>query len=164
MEQQEKQSGLILKYAKRRFDGGFEMEQIHRIERQQAIAQMQRMAQSGAEQSAFELPTAQVAVETAQAASSTPQANRAAIASVQPKTLFSKFYETCLIGPLAICIGVVGILTSCLAIFTFQRVKNEAMVEQARIVLKDCFVAIRKGAIETLTTPVRLFRLATGKA
>jgi hypothetical protein len=155
MEHQQKQSVLVLKYDKRRFDGGMEIDQIRHIERRQSIAQMERMTQPHSL-----LETSMQTVE----APPTDNAPVQAPAEAQTQKRTHKVLDACIVGPLAICIGVVGILTACLAILMFTKMDNQPLLAQARTIMNDCVKSLKKGIVDTLTTPIRVFALITTRA
>lgn len=155
MEQRQQKSAIVLKYAKRRFDGGNECDLIKAIERQQDVDQLNR-AYSGAFTNLKTGFTAPLNL-TPQPAAAAPQA-----APVKPGKR-SKVMEAAIRGPLQVCIGLVGMLTAGLAIVTFRRSRNEVMLEQSQIVFNDCVKAFRQGVWESFTTPVRVLKVALAK-
>ena len=158
MEQHQQKSAIILKYAKRRFDGGNECDLIRSIERQQDVEQLNRAyGASGAFSNAntgFVAPlnlAPQAAPAPAQPAEPTKRDKR------------TQVLEAVVRGPLQVCIGVVGMLTAGLAIVTFRRTNNEAMLQQSNLVFADCLKAFRKGVWESFTTPVRVLKVLFSK-
>lgn len=159
MEQREHKSGLVLKYGKRRFDGGTEIELIRSIEKQKALKQLNELQKQHLNEVQTELATKQPKQE---AEAPTEQAVPEAVAETPPDVK-RRVQEALLLGPLAVCIGSVGVLTAMLAIAAFRQMKNDAMLQQSRLVLKDCWKTLRKGLADSITTPVRVYRAATGK-
>jgi hypothetical protein len=161
MEQREQKSGLVLKYGKRRFDGGNEIELIRSIEKQKALKQLHELQKQHLNEVQMELAARQSGqeAETVPKEETPPQA-----VSATPPDVKRRVWEALLLGPLAICIGSVGIMTAMLAIAAFTQMKNEAMLLQSRQVLKDCWKTLRKGLTDLLSTPVRVYKAATGKS
>jgi threonine dehydrogenase-like Zn-dependent dehydrogenase len=56
-------------------------------------------------------------------------------------------------GPLQICIGLVGMLTASLAIFTFKQAKQDALVQQSKYVFSESFKSVIKGIKDCLKSP-----------
>lgn len=161
MEQRQRKSSLVLKYAKRRFDGGNEADLINVIERQQDIEQLNKLYRhSGSAESMnfnFSAP-----LTLTQEPAAVPQP---VVEQSKPSTVrHSKLGEIALRGPLQICIGLVGILTAGLAIVTFSRHKNDAMLEQSRVVLGECVKSLRKGCWDTVATPIKVLQAILTKA
>lgn len=159
MEQRQQKAVTILKYGKRRFDGGNEAELIRTIERQQEVEQFNRLyypEHAGSAGMSFSAPLSISPLTVQQ----TPEMSQPA---PQPATRFSRFGEIALRGPLQICIGLVGLLTTGLAIVTFHRAQNHMMVAQSRAVFQDCLRTLQQGLWDTLMTPVRLVRAAMQK-
>lgn len=157
MEQRQQKSAIVLKYAKRRFDGGNECDLIRAIERQQDVEQLNR-AYSGAFTNMKTGFTAPLNLAPQPAAAVPPTAE----APVKQGKR-SKVMETLIRGPLQVCIGLVGMLTAGLAIVTFRRCHNEMMLQQSRAVFNDCVKAFRKGIWETCTSPVQVLKVALSK-
>lgn len=149
----QQKTALILKYAKRRFDGGPEVDLIRSIERQNQTDQMSRMY-NGTGVSHPELAPIQ-------AAGSVPMNPATAAPQMDPNAnpvQFSPVAEAVLMGPLQVSVGAVGMMTAALAIFTFRQAKNEVMLQQSKQVFSDCFKTFQKGLWDTLCTPVRVFK------
>jgi hypothetical protein len=159
MEQRQQKSTLVLKYAKRRFDGGNEAELIRVIERQQDIAQLNKLYQNPESTDGLNFNFPSPFNLAPQPVAPQQEAPKKAVHPVR-----SKVWETILRGPLHICIGVVGVLTASLAIVTFRRQGNDLMVEQSRMVFNECVKSLRKGCWDTLTTPVRVVKVLFSKA
>lgn len=125
--QARKEAQLTLKYDKRRYDGGNEIELIRLIEAKQALQEAKRLEKQEA-----------------------------------PKVVNRKktIWEAALLGPMEIAIGLVGILTSGLAIATFKQQGKLPLVEQSQLVMKDCVYTLVKGMWHLITTPVQMARAA----
>jgi hypothetical protein len=149
MEKRQQKTAMILKYAKRRFDGGQEVDLIRAIERQNQTDQLGRMYGQPQDLHAV---TSSVSVPLAPAAA--VQLENQPAAGPKP----SKVWEAVIMGPLQIAIGMVGMLTAGLAIVTFRRVQNEVMLQQGQLIFRDCAQTFRKGLWDTLTTPVRVVK------
>lgn len=141
---QNQKPSTILKYNKRRFDGGFEIEQIRQIESQQAVARLNRLYQE--KQADTAQPCAPVSINPPVQ----PQAPKPA--------RINKHLAAWIMGPLEICIGVVGILTSLLALFTFRQLNNAPMVQQSEHLLQDCVKTLKKGIIDTIIAPAKAIK------
>lgn len=154
MEQGQEKSTIVLKYGKRRYDGGNEIELIRTIERQKALKQLNYLQKEHLNEVQQDLN------QKAAEGQDNPIQKPAHAQHATPKTKKNRILEALLIGPMKICVGLVGILTSALAIVTFGQMKNEAMVEQSRTVLKDCFKTLKKGFFDCAAAPVRACKAA----
>lgn len=152
MEQRQQKSALILKYAKRRFDGGGEIDLIRSIE----VAQMNKLYNSPQTSinHSFSAPLNLTATPT--------EAPKVQAQPVQ-RTPQSRMLEAAMRGPLQICIGVVGMLTASLAVITFKQAKNKPMQEQSWALFHDCRKGLQKGLVDCLTTPVRVVKAGLKK-
>lgn len=159
MEQRQQKSALVLKYAKRRFDGGNEVDLIRAIERQQDVSQLNKVYQHGTNETVnpgFSAPMNLSLV--------TPVAvNKTEVAQKPVSNQNRKVWETVIKGPLQICIGLVGILTAGLAIWTFRRFNNQPMLEQSKVVFADCVKTLGKGLLDTAVSPVRVLKALVSK-
>ncbi len=154
MEQRQQKSALVLKYAKRRFDGGNEAELIRAIEtaNMNKLYNPQGNAMSPISQgftAPLNLTPHPAAVQTA--------------AKPAQVTRQSRILEAVIRGPLQICIGVVGMLTASLAIVTFKRANNQQLVQQSWVVFHDCRKTLLKGFTDCLTTPARVLQAGLKK-
>jgi hypothetical protein len=181
MEKQQNQAGMVLQYDRRRYDGGPEIEQIRLIETQQAMLQQaalraQEMGQWHAAIPAVlpdgspvvtapgGMPNVEAAppmMTPAPAAVSTPAGVQAPVKA--PSSRGRKIQEAILLGPFSLCVGAVGILTALLALAVAQRMRNPALLEQGRTVLRECGRTVRKGLLDTVNIPARLFMAATAR-
>lgn len=153
MEQRQQKPALVLKYAKRRFDGGSEIDLIRSIE----VAQMNKLYNNqpiGVSHN-FSAPLNLTAAPV-----SAPQAQT----QTAPRTRQSRMVEAALRGPLQICIGVVGMLTASLAIITFKQAKNQPMQDQSWALFQDCRKGFQKGLIDCFTTPARVVQAGLKKS
>ena len=161
MERKQQKQSIILKYSQRRYDGGLEIEQIRAIEHKQAVAQLNNI---------YSLDERRVQPLTATSPVLLPQAETP-VAPVLPLPLeqtprakkSKRIFEAYIMGPMELCVGVVGMLTSLLAIYTFSRTNNEALVAQSKTVFNDCLKTFNKGILDTLTAPVRALKVAVSK-
>ena len=96
MEQNTQKSSIILKYAKRRYDGGPEIETIRSIEHQQVVSYLNKIRQEQAAENPATTTETQVNKPTAPQTEA--QANRK-----------SKMLHALVIGPVQVCIGLVEI-------------------------------------------------------
>jgi hypothetical protein len=155
MEQRQQKSALVLKYAKRRFDGGNEAELIRAIE----TANMNKLynPQGSAMNPISQGFTAPLNL--------TPHPAAVAPTAAQPAkaTRQSRMLEALLRGPLQVCIGVVGMLTASLAIVTFKRANNQHLLQQSWVVFHDCRKTLVKGFTDCLTTPARVLQAGLKK-
>lgn len=152
MEQHQQKPALVLKYAKRRFDGGSEIDLIRSIE----VAQMNKLY-SGPQTSVN--PSFSEPLNLAAAPVAAPQPQPQAI----QRTRQSRMLEAAMRGPLQICIGVVGMLTASLAVITFKQAKNKPMQEQSWALFHDCRKGLQKGLVDCLTTPTRVVQAGLKK-
>jgi hypothetical protein len=155
MEQRKQKTAMILKYAKRRYDGGPEVETIRTIERQQTLEQLNRLQNQQRVLEPAELKVEPAAVNTPAPVAAEP------VSPAEAKR--NKLLAAAALGPMEICVGTVGIMTATLAIITFRRLKNEELLNQSKTVLVDCLKTLRKGFIDTITTPVRVSKAALAK-
>lgn len=152
MEQRQQKPSVTLKYAKRRFDGGSEIDLIRTIE----VAQMHKMY--GPEQTQPQNFSAPLNLAPGQAQNQTAQA--------QPivRSRRTRMTEAAIRGPLQICIGIVGMLTAGLAVVTFHKTNNQVLLAQSWTVFHDCRKALGKGLLDCLTTPARVWKASHVKA
>lgn len=169
MEKQQNQAGMVLQYDKRRYDGGPEIEQIRLIETQQAILQQAalRAQQMGQWPTAIPAvaPDGMPVVDSPPPVLAPMPAPVGASATAQapakkPTSRGRKIQEALLFGPFSLCVGVVGILTALLALAVAQRMRNPALLEQGRMVLRECGRTVRKGLLDTVNIPARVFKAA----
>jgi hypothetical protein len=160
MEQHQQKAALVLKYAKRRFDGGNEAELIRVIERQQDIDQLNKLFQhpESANGMSFGFTAPLNAAATA------PEVQQQDAQQKAHRTRYSKLGDILVRGPLQICIGLVGILTAGLAIVTFRRQGNTLMLQQSQLVFGECVKSLHKGCWDTLTSPVKVLKAVFTKA
>ena len=155
MEKRQQKTAIVLKYAKRRFDGGQEADLIRAIERQNTTEQLNRIYGNNNE-------AAPVTAGEATPLTTTAAAQLENQPGAAPHA--SKLWEVVILGPLQVAIGAVGMLTAALAIVTFRRAQNEVMLQQGQLIFHDCLKTFRKGLLDTLTTPVRLLKVLRTKA
>jgi hypothetical protein len=152
MEQHKQKSSIILKYAKRRYDGGPEIDTIRSIERQQVVSYLNKLHKEAKTQEEAKAAEPAPAVE--------PQVETPVSGQPSASTRKSRVLHALMVGPVQVCIGLVGLMTAGLAIFTFRKVNNEQMLKQSKTLLNDCLGTFRKGLVDTLTTPVRVLKAA----
>ncbi|MBX2861846.1 MAG: hypothetical protein KTR14_11480 [Vampirovibrio sp.] len=129
---------VVLKYDKRRYDGGSEVELIEYLEAQNAVAQL-----NNPELRQYELKELQQQAAAASAA----------------KSRWQKIAEALAIGPMELAVGTVGIFTSLLAIATFRWFNNHTMADQSKQVLRDCWKTLGQGCIHLATGPVKAIKI-----
>jgi hypothetical protein len=148
---QQKHAGLVLHYDKRRYDGGIEIEQIRLIEQQR-----QQEEASAALEGQLPPSIAVHSVSVEQTTTPTPapdvQENAPTVSTHR------RIQDIFLNGPLSICIGLAGVLTSFLALSVASRTKNQALQAQGRAVLADCSRSICRGFMDTMTIPWQLLK------
>ncbi|MBK8189404.1 MAG: hypothetical protein IPK79_03045 [Vampirovibrionales bacterium] len=137
---------LTLQFDRRRYDGGSEIELIAFIERQQA--QAGRLM--GEPMASLTRPTPQprqsAEAERSQTVCKSPAHSRRTVV---------RLTEALIAGPVAVVVGLVGILTSILAIGIFANGGNAALAAQSRDVLRECALTLAKGVGDTFLAPVR---------
>lgn len=155
-EKQTKKSTIVLKFKKRRYDGGTEIELIQNIERQKA-AQFADMKKKQAEELMHKIEaTADQPGVIAQAP--VASASEPVIAPLEPEVPRSKgrrVMEAFALGPLEMLVGSLGIVTAGFAILTFRYMNNKTLEQQSTAVLEDCWKAIGRGLAHALTAPGR---------
>jgi hypothetical protein len=149
MEKRQQKTVLTLKYAKRRFDGGNEAELIRTIE----ISQMNNLYKNTQASTNSGNPTFSAPLNLSPNPGVKVQTTK-----VTQHTRQQRMVEAAIMGPLQLCIGVVGMLTAGLAIVTFGRAQNQAMLEQSWMVFHDCRKTWIKGLKDSLSTPVRVIK------
>lgn len=168
-----------MKYSTRRYDGGSEIDLIREIERKHAIRQLIRLHHMQQEQQRGTLPhfleelPREDDPACAVAEPPPPVQPQAAIPPLPPPMLpmaplplppsarqkkSIRVFEALIMGPMEICVGVVGMLTALLAIVTFSYTRNPALTQQSKTVFRDCFRTFFKGMLDTLTCPGRALR------
>lgn len=182
MERKQQKSSIILKYNKRRFDGGSEVEQIRQIEYKQAVAQLDKLyngqpqldgtsalaprlsAPAAAPSLNPVLPVSQPVAEPLPELNELNPVNELTAPPLPEETRHQKrlkrVQEALLMGPLELCVGMVGMLTALLALLTFSRMKNEKLVGQSKAIFKDCLKTFNKGLLDTVAAPVKALKAA----
>lgn len=161
-------NSMVLKFEKRRYDGGSEIELIQYIENcnrynaaqgnnQQVMSQPMnpQMMQEPMVHSVPQQQQVQGQGESRSLAGTVQQFGANEKASRSRQVL-----ETLALGPMEIAVGSVGILTSGLAIVTFSQMNNPEMAEQSKAVLKECTSTLLKGFVDTLWSPVKALKVA----
>jgi hypothetical protein len=69
-------------------------------------------------------------------------------------------WEALLIGPIELCVGAVGMMTTLFAIFAFTQLKNKDMVKQSKTVLKECLHTFIHGIAHSVLGPGRALKAA----
>lgn len=175
MEKQQKQPVMVLKYGKRRFDGGLEMLQIRMIERQQSIAKLKRMSELDASSLPLSLDlappaetpdTLPTALSTEDATASNAVEEAALLDAISSENLpvvspLRQALGLLLLGPLAICIGLVGLVVAFLVLVVCRCIANPPLKAQAHLVIQECVKTIQKGSADLLTAPRRALQLFT---
>ena len=156
MEQHKQHSSLILKYAKRRYDGGSEIELIRTIERKQMINHLNKLQ---SENSGLQAPGESPVKPEPAPEQVVTQISKEEVATARK----NKALQALVLGPVQLCVGTVGIMTALLAIVTFKRLNNETLLQQGQTLLADCLKTFNKGLLDTVTTPVRVLKAATAK-
>lgn len=165
-----KGNSKVLKFPKRRYDGGTEIALIEAIEKKKkATSEASRFS----EIKAMEMKTLQEQNKKAWAKTASRTEHKISedksegvnkqsvpvtatqsepIAQVKA-TKKQKIFQALIMGPLELCVGMVGVITSLLAIMTFKYFNNEPMETQSKQVLEDCFKTINKGILDTVSMP-----------
>lgn len=138
-------NAMVLKFDKRRYDGGSEVELIQYIESGQLDSNMTN-------------PVSPAFVQAGMAASAGSKPN--ASVSTKKKTRSKQVIEALALGPMELAVGSVGILTSGLAVVTFSKMNNPEMAAQSKVVLRECVKTLIKGAIDTAFAPVKAIKVA----
>jgi hypothetical protein len=158
MEKRQQKNTVVLKYDKRRYDGGSEIEVIRSIERKNRNEQLaQSYHASGL--TPTEMSPGRHALETSgDLPVDASQPNLVRHDAASSRIVTTSVMETILMGPLEVTVGIVGMLTAGLAVATFRQAGNTEMVAQSQQVMRDCYKTFLKGLWDCLTTPVRVFR------
>ncbi len=141
-------NAMVLKFDKRRYDGGSEMELIQYIESGQLASSV-----------AMTAPSAPAPVSGASAATATVPAKGGSV-SKKPKARSKQVLEVLVLGPMELAVGSVGILTSGLAVVTFAKMNNPEMEAQSKVVLRECVKTLIKGVIDTVFAPIKAIKVA----
>jgi len=155
-ENKTKKSTIVLKFKKRRYDGGTEIELIQNIERQKA-AQFADLKKKQAEELMHKIE----ATSDQPGRLMTESVHGAAEPVVQPATpevprsKARRVMEAFALGPLEMLVGSLGIVTAGFAILTFRYMNNKTLEAQSTAVLEDCWKAIGRGLAHALTAPGR---------
>jgi hypothetical protein len=151
--QTEQQGPVVLQYTKRRYDGGTEIELIKYIEAKKSLKAIEDkvLAEMDLEQTMDHddepMPMADV---------SAPEA----VTEAHRKT---KILEALLLGPMELAVGMVGMLTTVLAIAAFRYQKKQPLVEQSKAVFKECWTTFLQGSIHVWTGPFRALKVALSR-
>ncbi|MDX2085404.1 MAG: hypothetical protein SFZ03_08460 [Candidatus Melainabacteria bacterium] len=71
-----------------------------------------------------------------------------------------KAMQALLQGPLEIAVSLAGIVTTILAFMTFTLCRNELLLQQSKVLLKDCTRMMLKGLGNTLLGPTKALKTA----
>ncbi|MGE0201648.1 MAG: hypothetical protein AB7P76_11855 [Candidatus Melainabacteria bacterium] len=132
---------MVLKFSKRRYDGGSEMELIQELDSARRIIQPRK---------AFAEPRAQ---ESAVAGSMPVMPDAKAATGKKPAPRTQKILQALLMGPLQMTIALVGLLTTGLALVTCIYYRNESLAAQSRLVYRECLKTLMKGLTDTFIGP-----------
>lgn len=112
-----KDEPVVLRFNKRRYDGGSEIKLIQYLEEKQRL----HLTDS------TKAPIKPIPCKK----SASPRMKRC--------------LSALMMGPMEIAVGAVGILTAILAISTFRTSGNHQMLEQSHAIFKDCLKALLQG-------------------
>lgn len=157
MDKRDQKSSVVLKYGKRRYDGGNEIELIKAIERQKATQQLNDLQKEHLVEIQQDIAQKQQVGHDNPIVKEPVQAKALAPEPASP-TKKKRALDALILGPLELCIGSVGMLTASLAILTFKQANNQVLVDQSKAVLKDCCMTFRKGLVDCATTPYRVLK------
>lgn len=139
---------LTLRFDRRRYDGGTEMELIAFIERQQRQAGLPILGDARMSPPSPEKAVGpKVSRPTAAPRAQTPRAGRR-----------QRVIEALIGGPVAIVVGAVGILTSLIAVGVFSQGGHTLFAAQSRDVLRECTSTLFKGLADTALAPIHAAR------
>lgn len=158
MEKRQEKSALVLKYGKRRYDGGNEIELIRAIERQKAMKQLNDLQKEHLVEVQADIAKQTEAATPIQQDSASASPLQTASSTSDPPIINKKLMEAFLLGPMELCIGSVGMLTATLGVIAFKHMQNEQLLAQSQVVFNDCWKTFKKGLLDSLTTPVRVFK------
>lgn len=71
-----------------------------------------------------------------------------------------RILESLILGPMEVAIGVVGMMTTVLAIVTFKHQQKLELVQQSKAVFKECWKTFWQGALHLVTGPWQAAKLA----
>ncbi len=162
-------SSMVLKFDKRRYDGGSEIELIQYIENcyEKKPTDTQSLVSSAMRPIPYPATVSKEPKESGtngvtiapETLSSSVQQMGSDLRTNTKQGRGKQVLETLLLGPMEIAVGSVGILTSGLAIMTFSQVKNSNMVTQSKAVLKECTRTLLKGITDTLWAPIKAAKI-----
>ena len=164
------QRGIVLKFKKRRFDGGSEVALIKAFERQEARAQQSRLLirTEPLSISPLSIPKDGGFAEnrSKEPCEGPCESEITEVIKPEKEPVLSKnpYIEALCLGPLELCVGLLGIMTATLGIVTFGHLKNQDLAQQSRDVLQDCFKTIGKGMADTLAGPGKAVNLVFGRS
>lgn len=149
MEESRSELSKILKYQRRRFDGGSEMELIQAMEAGQVLA----LKTIG--------PLTTESTKVMDIVEDTPDlAPPPAVPEQKASGKLREIGYALLLGPVEILVGLVGLFTCTVAIGMFTHFKNQSLVTKSQTVLKDCLKTLVKGCKDTVLAPAKVTRLA----
>lgn len=151
---------LLIDATHRRYDGGTEIELIQQIEAQQQRSQRQpeRPTKKGHNSHKNHARKSKRPAKQQPLPVSNPVGREIPLTNRQSAPRWKHAVDTLLIGPLQIAIGAVGLLTSGLAMATFHKNKDEALVHQSKQVMKDCIKTFGTGFWFTAIAPIRFVK------
>ncbi len=153
---------LATELTERRFDGGTEVELIAQIEAKQR--QQSQTTQPRAVKPRTRKATAAVTQPKQQQAKSLQGRAVEASAGIPLEGRAEKpnrikyAVDTLMVGPLQIAVGLVGMLTSALAMASFRKAGDEGLQAQSKAIFKDCGLTLLIGLYYTLVSPIRCLK------
>jgi len=158
MEKRQQKNTVVLKYDKRRYDGGSEIEMIRSIERKNRNEQLAQSYHASGLTSTEVSPSGNALETAGDVPQNAGQPTSARHDAASSKIVTTSVMETILMGPLEVVVGMVGMLTAGLAVATFRQAGNTEMTAQSQQVMRDCYKTFLKGLWDCFTTPVRVFQ------
>lgn len=145
------QKTIILHYDKRRYDGGSEIEVIEHLEAARHVSLQEAGRKALTESLAEQGENIQNDVNSAESV----------LQKQENKPCRSKrVMELLVMGPFEISVGFVGVLTTGLAIYTFNQVRNQQMVDHSKDVFRDCVKTLGQGLLHSLAGPFKALKIA----
>lgn len=163
-----RRQGVVLKFKQRRYDGGSEIDLIKAIEKQQLdryramqFAQIMDDRDVSQRDPGVSLSDAQLRPPAPEPTGTEPVSKVADFskpAAFRPKIVITsnrgkRVFEALVMGPLEICVALVGMMTSVFAIVVFAMMDNPSMSNQSKLVFQECLKTMGHGLMHCLAAP-----------
>ncbi len=153
---------LATELTERRFDGGTEIDLIAQIEAKQKN-QQHNQPRSATPRGVGKAnhttrPQAHAKAQSLQGRAMETNAGIPLEGRASKPNRIKHAVDTLMVGPLQIAVGIVGMLTSGLAMASFRKAGDEALQAQSKSIFKDCSLTLLIGLYYTVVSPLRCIK------